>query len=263
MRLYRRFDADLIALNESGIPVNVLAEVLIEAYAKGKRIKIIPEGCVPFDVGNRKHIHLTVTVRGKEAEELVSHIKRGYRNQFSKSIIRDALETDPLWVYLDDDSYVEKENERMESIDDVHIIRLPYGLRRNEYRKLLGSVMQEKKSEKDKTPKRERQEKQPEKKPEKKDENKRKPDRKPDPEKPVTIPDKIPIIFDDLEGWDEEIDLMDDADMDMDTDTNVDVDKNEDADLDVRADADAHTNNEADPEDSGIDNLIDSFDSIF
>ena len=35
LRLYRRFDADLIALNEH-IPVNVVIEALLDAYAKGK-----------------------------------------------------------------------------------------------------------------------------------------------------------------------------------------------------------------------------------
>ena len=138
MRLYRRFDADLIALHESGIPVNVLAEVLLELYANGKYVTIIPEGCQPFDVGKRKNIHLTVNVKPGAASKLVSQIRYGFRNQFCKSLIRDALRTDPLWVYFSNDEYTETENQRIKDFArQGNVIVLPAGLRRKDYRALL------------------------------------------------------------------------------------------------------------------------------
>lgn len=149
MRLYRRFDADLIAIHESGIPVNVIAECLLDAYAQGKRVKIIPEGCEPFDVGKRKSIHLTVNVRSKEAKELISQIKRGYRNQFAKSLLRDALETIAVWVYFSDERYVSEENKRIQD-NQEGVIVLPPGLRRKDYRNLINGDKVKTRKKKDK-----------------------------------------------------------------------------------------------------------------
>ena len=148
LRLYRRFDADLIALNEH-IPVNVVIEALLDAYAKGKRMRIIPEKCLPFNIGNRKGIHLTVTVRSEESSKLMAQIRPGFRNQFCKSILRDALVTDPLWVYFSDDQYTKRENERIHGIiDSEAVIVLPFGLKKKEYRSLLGVELERKKKEK-------------------------------------------------------------------------------------------------------------------
>ena len=147
MRLYRRFDADLIALNEN-IPVNLLAEILLDKYAKGEPIKIIPDGCEPFDVGKRKNIHLTVKTRSKEATNLILQIKYGYRNQFCKSLVRDALMTDPLWVYFNDGKYVEKENMRiLEYGEREDVVVVPAGLRRKDYRLLLNANKEKRKTE--------------------------------------------------------------------------------------------------------------------
>jgi hypothetical protein len=148
LRLYRRFDADLIALNEH-IPVNVVIEALLDAYAKGKRMRIIPEKCIPFNIGNRKGIHLTVTVRSEESSKLMAQIRPGFRNQFCKSILRDALVTDPLWVYFSDNEYTKRENERIHDIiHSEEVIVLPFGLRKKEYRSLLGVELERKKKEK-------------------------------------------------------------------------------------------------------------------
>ena len=148
LRLYRRFDADLIALNEH-IPVNVVIEALLDAYAKGKRMRIIPEKCIPFNIGNRKGIHLTVTVRSEDASRLIAQIKPGFRNQFCKSILRDALVTDPLWVYFSDQQYTERENERIQGIiASEEVIVLPFGLRKKEYRSILGVELERKRTEK-------------------------------------------------------------------------------------------------------------------
>ena len=148
LRLYRRFDADLIALNEH-IPFNVVIEALLDAYAKGKRMRIIPEKCLPFNIGNRKGIHLTVTVRSEESSKLMAQIRPGFRNQFCKSILRDALVTDPLWVYFSDDQYTKRENERIHGIiDSEAVIVLPFGLKKKEYRSLLGVELERKKKEK-------------------------------------------------------------------------------------------------------------------
>ena len=141
LRLYRRFDADLIALNEH-IPVNVIIEVLLDAYAEGRRIRIIPAKCRPFNIGNKKGIHLTVTVRSQQASNLIAQIKPGFRNQFCKSLLRDALVTDPLWVYFSDNGYTKRENERIRSIiKNEEVIVLPWGLKKKEYRDILGGVI--------------------------------------------------------------------------------------------------------------------------
>lgn len=141
LRLYRRFDADLIALNEH-IPVNVIIEVLLDAYAEGRRIRIIPAKCRPFNIGNKKGIHLTVTVRSQKASALIAQIKPGFRNQFCKSLLRDALVTDPLWVYFSDNGYTKRENERIQSIiKNEEVIVLPLGLKKKEYRDILGGKL--------------------------------------------------------------------------------------------------------------------------
>ena len=201
LRLYRRFDADLIALNEH-IPVNVVIEALLDAYAKGRRMRIIPEKCIPFNIGNKKGIHLTVTVRSEEANRLLALIRPGFRNQFCKSVLRDALVTDPLWVYFSDNHYTEKENERIHNIiDSEDVIVLPFGLRKKEYRSILGVRLERKNKEKyeDYETEKKQEEKLEEDIEEKKVEEKK--GKETEPEQFVFKP-KLDLT--DIEGWSEE-----------------------------------------------------------
>lgn len=139
MRLYRRFDADLIALHEAGIPVNVLAEVLLETYADGKQIRIVPERFYPFNPSDAKQIHLNVPVHTDASVSLLRQIRYGYRNQFVKNLVRNALVVTTLCPYFSEDARVKSENDRLREIADTDhgIVVLPYGLKRNAYRKLL------------------------------------------------------------------------------------------------------------------------------
>lgn len=158
MRLYRRFDADLIALNEMGIYVNVLAEILLVLYARGKHVRILPDKCEPFDINEKKCIHLSVNVR-PEAVDLVRQIKRGYRNQFCKSLVRDALLLDPLWPFLTKQMYLDEENRRIQEHAEDAIVLTPL-MRKKDYRMmLLGDTSKKKeespKEKKETTPKQE------------------------------------------------------------------------------------------------------------
>lgn len=137
MRLYRRFDSDLIALHESGVPVNILAELLLEAYADGRSIRLLPEGCTQYDPSKRSKLHLSIRVSSDKAKAVLKGIRYGYRNQFSKALVRDALVLNPIWMYFSSSDLIEAEDERIHAARDSDVIVLPPGLTKSKYRKLF------------------------------------------------------------------------------------------------------------------------------
>ena len=139
MRLYRGFDADLLAVHESGIPVNVLAGILIDAYANGKYIRIVPETCKSYNPGARQSsvMHLQVRIRTKAGRKLVSSVRYGYRNQFSKTVVRNALAGIPFTAFFKDAGRTGTEQERLESLDVDGVVVVPPGLTQKQYIALL------------------------------------------------------------------------------------------------------------------------------
>lgn len=115
LRLYKRFDADLLALQCAGIPVKTLMVNAVTSYANGQPYKIyIPETRL-HDLNGSQKYHVKCTFKDEKAVALLKSIKYGFRNAFCKTILRDALMHQNLGVFFADDNYLALENERIQT----------------------------------------------------------------------------------------------------------------------------------------------------
>jgi len=129
LRLYKRFDGDLLALKRQGLPVAKMTKQALVSYANGKKTRFLIPACQPYDINGEQRYHVRIHISDAAACELLKHIKHGYRNSFAKAILRDALVTQSLGVYFSDSDeskkYFEKENSRISSFRDDENILIP------------------------------------------------------------------------------------------------------------------------------------------
>ena len=115
LRLYKRFDADLLALQYAGIPVKTLMVNAVTSYANGQHYKIYISETRLHDLNGSQKYHVKCTFKDEKAVALLKSIKYGFRNAFCKTILRDALMHQNLGVFFSDDNYLSLENERIQT----------------------------------------------------------------------------------------------------------------------------------------------------
>lgn len=114
-RLYKRFDCDLIALHDCGIQIGKLAGEILEAYARGERPRYIVSGCRYYAAENKNNIHLSIKLKSDESRALIRSVRKGYRNQFVKTLVRNALIEEPLWPFYYSSDKADEENRRLKA----------------------------------------------------------------------------------------------------------------------------------------------------
>ena len=113
LRLYRRFDADLLALVGAGVPLVELARRAVTAYARGETLKFIPDRCGAYDPTDKENCHLRVRIQDPQAERLLRQVRHGYKCQFVKTIIRQALIEQSLGPFFTQPDAFEAERARI------------------------------------------------------------------------------------------------------------------------------------------------------
>lgn len=96
VRLYKSHDADLLSLRADGYNVSKLLKEAVENYVAGTPVKYRLSGCTAReldDIGGVVRYHLRLS---NEASRLVRRVRKGRRNQFVKTLLRDMLESEPL-----------------------------------------------------------------------------------------------------------------------------------------------------------------------
>lgn len=137
IRFYVRHDLDLIGLRIQGISMAKLAKIALESYANGKRVhicldagKIINRDDVSniLNEGSRKYSLTTFkcefTTNDLEAVKLLKSIKKTYRNQFCKTLIRNTLTEQSLIPFFTEINDVNKENAYLSGINKDYIPNL-------------------------------------------------------------------------------------------------------------------------------------------
>ena len=119
MRLYRRFDGDLLALWELGLPVAKLAKGAVTAYANGRRIRYLLPRAAAYDFSERKGVHLRIAITDRKTEAVLRQIKRGYRCQFLKTVLRNSLLEQSLAPFFSDSTYVAAEDMRLRNLREL------------------------------------------------------------------------------------------------------------------------------------------------
>ena len=107
IRIYRRHDADIMMLRNSGINITALMKEVLENYAEGKKVRYEITTSQPCDLTNHSMLRYRLNIKNPEVIKVLKGIKQGYRNQFCKMLLRDSLASEPLGVFFenDDDAY--------------------------------------------------------------------------------------------------------------------------------------------------------------
>ena len=113
IRLYKRFDADLIALHENGYAVGALIKASLLAYASGKGLCLVLSETFSHDIRRDKSFRIRLDIKDKQAAALLRRVKRGYRNAFCKALLRNTLSSQNLGVFFDNEKDVAHETARM------------------------------------------------------------------------------------------------------------------------------------------------------
>mgnify|MGYP001150480474 CR=1 FL=1 len=82
-RLYKRFDADLLALQEQGLSISSMAKTALEAYANGTPVHFLLPECKLHDLvvreykGKKKNSgpHTRIKVKDPATVDLINNIK--------------------------------------------------------------------------------------------------------------------------------------------------------------------------------------------
>lgn len=114
IRIYRRFDSDLIAMYHSGYDLAKMFEATVMAYAHGQalRYRLDPER-IPVAFPETKTLHFRVMFTDDEATKVLKGIRFGFRNAFCKMLLREALVAIPLSQYFAEPFYLECEKDRI------------------------------------------------------------------------------------------------------------------------------------------------------
>lgn len=105
--VYKRFDTDILSLHDAGYDISRMIKDSLKAYANGQPLKIFIEETVPLDLNNKKSFRLRITIDKSDENvvSLIEKVKHGYRSNFCKQILRNALLQQNLVCYMADISY--------------------------------------------------------------------------------------------------------------------------------------------------------------
>lgn len=112
IRIYRRHDADLMMLRSYGANISKLMRMALDNFADGRRIKIRLPDAHFHDMSGCTMLRYRLNIQNPKVVNLLKQIKKGYRNQFCKALLRDSLDCEPLGVYMET-SLIEQENSRV------------------------------------------------------------------------------------------------------------------------------------------------------
>ena len=116
LRIYKRYDQDLMALKQRGANIPTLVRSCLYAFARGKRVYYKVPDDVLIDANDRYNFHLRIEVEDPESIRLLKSVKEMHRNAFCKAILREAFVFQNLGVYLTDESYCKMRNDSANDI---------------------------------------------------------------------------------------------------------------------------------------------------
>ncbi len=93
IRLYKRFDTDLVALLEAGYPVAAMMKEAVCGFANGRPVRFFIDEPVSFNPRGKSGAHIRFIVPERDAAScyLLRNITSGYRNTFCKEVLRNSL----------------------------------------------------------------------------------------------------------------------------------------------------------------------------
>ena len=107
VRVYKRFDTDLLALHDHGYSLAMMMRDALTAYADGAPFHLYLDELVDLDLNDKKNVRVRVQIDSgnRKVLELIKGIKRGYRSNFCKMVLRNAFFQQNLSCYMADKSF--------------------------------------------------------------------------------------------------------------------------------------------------------------
>ncbi len=106
VRMYKRYDLDLIALCDAGYPLSKLYMNALISYANCRPCALYIDELPLFSASNAKSpVRVRFDIKDKETIKMLKNIKPGYRNSFCKMVLRNALEVQNLNCYFKSEKF--------------------------------------------------------------------------------------------------------------------------------------------------------------
>ncbi len=112
VRIYRRYDADLLALCDAGYSIMTMLRDSVIAYANGRPLHYLIDKSVPFNPIGKKTVHTRFTVPDSDVRTcyMLKNIKKSFRNMFVKTVLRNALIQQNLGIFFTDPNLLQYQN---------------------------------------------------------------------------------------------------------------------------------------------------------
>ncbi len=98
IRLYRRFDLDLIGLWRNGYPIGPMVARALEAYVYQQPIQFTIQSNELDVFPETREVHTALTIRDAEIIMMLKQIRPKYRNAFCKALLRMYLPRDVVML---------------------------------------------------------------------------------------------------------------------------------------------------------------------
>ncbi len=129
VRVYKKYDMDILALYSAGYSLARMMRDAICAYAKGQPFFLAIGEIMPFDIGDKNSIHIRLCIPDGEFEaiDLLSSVKDGYKGNFSKQLLRNALIQQNLSCFFSDadqDRYLPTHMANLQYVSGLNYLNL-------------------------------------------------------------------------------------------------------------------------------------------
>lgn len=106
IRIYKRYDTDLLALHFAGYSVTKMMTDALVAYANSRPYHLFLDEICALDLNDKKNLRLRLIVGDNDYNtiSLIRSIKHGYRSNFCKQVLRNALIQQNVLCYMADEA---------------------------------------------------------------------------------------------------------------------------------------------------------------
>lgn len=108
IRIYKRWDTDLLYLFVKGYNVGELASRALHAHVHGEKLRIAIDTIEYFDPKDLRSVHFALNTEDPTVCDFLQSIRPGNRSACVKQILRSAIRTPLCVAYLKNSDYISK-----------------------------------------------------------------------------------------------------------------------------------------------------------
>lgn len=109
--IYKRFDTDLLALYDAGYSISSMIKESLIAYANKKPCFFFIDEMIEFNLNDKRSVRIRFKINDANTEKLLKNIKKGFKSNFCKQILRNALIQQNLSCYINNEALLSLQTE--------------------------------------------------------------------------------------------------------------------------------------------------------